>query len=134
MPRITLDLSEARSFEPTEPGPYPMVVDSIDGPSKSKPSEKNPNGVNGVTVTFKFQDPELDRKCGSVIRWYGIEGKSSGFFREFWKAATGEDIAIGEVLDIDTDDAIGRPVTVEIENEEYEHKLQNRAAKVTAEN
>lgn len=133
MPRLTLDLTEARSFEPTEPGPYPMIVDSIDGPERSKPSEKNPDGVLGVTVSFKFQDPELDRKCGTVIRWYGIQGKSSGFFREFWKAATGEDLPIGDRFDIDTDDAIGRPVTVEIENEPYEGRIQNRAAKVTAE-
>lgn len=129
MPRLSLDLREARSFEPTEPGTYPMLVESIEDPKPSK--EK---GTLGVTVHFKFQDPSLDQKCGTVMRWYAIEGKGSGFFREFWKAATGEDLPIGEQFDIDTDDAIGRPVIVQISNEAYEGRMQNRVERVAAGN
>lgn len=126
MPRVTVDTSEALSFEPAEPGPYEMSVHKIDGPHKGDKS-------NYMAVEFAFQDPNRDKKHGKVFRNYPIDGKGAGFFRDFWKAATGQDLPIGQKgLDIDTDDAVGRPVIVQIGNREYQGRIQNEAERVTA--
>lgn len=126
MPRVTVDTSEALSFEPAEPGPYEMTIDKIEGPKKGEKS-------NYMAVEFKFQDPEAQKKHGSVYRNYPIDGKGAGFFRDFWKAATGQDLPIGQKgLDIDTDDAMGRPVVVQLGNREYEGRTLNEAERVSA--
>ncbi len=128
--RVAVDTSEAMSFEATEPGPYQMLVDSIEDPKKSKGGK----GPNGMMVHFAFQDPAIAQECGSVQRWFALEGKGTGFTRELWKAATGEDLPKEAALDIDLDDAVGRPVLVDITNETYEGRLQNAANRITAVN
>lgn len=129
MRRVALNTTEARSFEPTEPGPYQMVVEKIDDPVKSKGG----SGPLGMMIYFKFQNPETDQQCGNVRRWYALEGPGAGFTRELWKSATGEDIPIGEEgFEIDLDSAIGRPVLVTIANEVYEGRQQNVAESVSA--
>lgn len=127
MGRITIDTNEAMSFEPTEPGPYAMTIDEFSEPFRSKEAK-----TLCVTVFFAFANPDIAQKCGRVARTYTLEGKGAGFFRELWKAATGEDIPLKTQIDVDTDDAVGRPVIVTIGNEEYEGRLQNRAEKVVA--
>ena len=128
MRRATIDTSEAQSFEATEPGPYPMLVDEIEDPG---PSEVK--GTNGSWVYFTFQDPAIARKCGRVRKFYTLQGKGAGFFREFWKAATGEDLPIGTAaIDVDLDDGVGRPVIVNVGNETYEGRLQNSVERVTS--
>lgn len=130
MRKLTIDATEAQSFEATEPGPYPMTVDEISDPAKS--SDPNSSGNLYVWVYFAFADPTLAKKCGRVRRAYPIEGKGAGFFREFWKAATGEDIPIGETLDVDLDQAMGASVLVNVGNEDYQGRAQNTVEKVAA--
>lgn len=128
MRRATIDTSEAQSFEATEPGPYQMLVDQIDDPA---PSEQK--GTNGTWIYFKFQDPALAKKCGRVRKFYTLQGKGAGFFREFWKAATGEDLPVGQqAIDVDLDMGVGRPVIVSVGNETYEGRLQNSVERVAA--
>jgi len=127
MRRATVDTSEAQSFEAVEPGPYQMLVDEIEDPG---PSEVK--GTNGTWVYFAFQDPALAKKAGRARKFYTLQGKGAGFFREFWKAATGEDIPIGATIDVDLDDGVGRPVIVQIGNETYEGRLQNSVERVSA--
>lgn len=127
MPRITLDLSEARSFAPAEPGPYGMKIAEYTGPEPSK--EK---GTLGISVYFQFSDPKMDQTCGTVMRWYAIQGKGAGFFRELWKAATGEDLPVGQQFDIDLDDMLNRDVIAHVSNREYEGRLQNQIDRVVA--
>lgn len=123
--RLTIDTTEARSFELAEPGAYEMKIHSI---SDLQKGEKAPY----VTVEYEFQDPKMDQTCGRVQRNYPVAGKGAGFFREFWKAATGEDIPIGTQLDINPDDAIGRPVVVEIAHREYEGRTYNEPKTVVS--
>lgn len=125
MGRLTIDTTQAMSFEAVSPGPYLMLVDEISDPEQGEKSIY-------VNVAFKFQDPNVDRVAGKVFRNYPITGKGAGFFREFWKACTGEDIPLNANVDVNTDDALNRPVLVQIGNEEYEGRLQNRVEKVTA--
>ncbi len=125
--RVSVNTSEAMSFEATEPGPYQMLVDSIEDPKPSK--EK---GTMGIMVHFAFQNPAIAQECGTVMRWYALEGKGTGFTREFWKAATGEDLPKEENLDIDLDDPIGRPVLCDIINETYEGRSQNKVNGISA--
>jgi hypothetical protein len=128
MRRATIDTTQAMSFEATAPGPYLMKVDEIEDP---KPSAGETKAV-GTIIYFAFEDPNLARQCGRARRWYALEGKGAGFFREFWKAATGEDIPLNEKLDVDLDDAVGRSVMVNIGNETYEGRLQNSVERVAA--
>lgn len=126
MPRVTIDTTEAQSFEATEPGPYPMTIDQVD----TKASKEK--GVPMIEVHFVFDDPAVAKKCGHVIRNYMLAGKGAGFTREFLKAVTGDDYPIGEVLDFDTDDLLGKHVIVQVGNREYEGRLQNEAERIVA--
>jgi hypothetical protein len=128
MRRATIDTSEAQSFEATEPGPYHMVVDEIQDPG---PSEDK--GTFGTWVYFRFQDPALQRKCGRARKFYTLQGKGAGFFREFWKAATGEDIPAGSTIDVDLDNGVSRPVIVHIDNGEWQGRMTNEVGRVVAE-
>lgn len=121
--RVTVDTTEAKSFELAEPGPYEMTVHAIGEPTKGEKSTY-------VAVEFAFTDPKMDQVCGKVFRNYPITGKGAGFFREFWKATTGVDIPIGTQLDVDLDDAIGRPLIVDIGHETYEGRSKNVPNKI----
>lgn len=125
MRKLTVDTSEAQSFEPVEPGPYPMTIHSISDPVKGEKSTY-------VTVEFEFQDPAFAKRAGRVMRNYPITGKGAGFFREFWKGATGEDIPAQAVIDVDLDIAVARHVIVQVGNREYEGRIRNEAERVTA--
>lgn len=130
MGRLTVDTSEAQSFEAVEPGPYYMTVDEIDTGEDGTGlvSEK---GSRGVFIYYKFEDPNLHRYAGRTRRWYSIDGKGAGFFREVWKGITGEEIPMDAQIDVDPDDAIGRRVLVKVKNESYEGRLQNVPDQVT---
>lgn len=125
MRKLTVDTTEAQSFEAVEPGPYPMTVHSISDPQKGPKSTY-------VEVQFQFDDPGIQKKAGRARRNYPITGAGAGFFREFWKATTGEDIPIGTTIDVDLDQALNKPVIAMIENKEYEGRLQNEVKQVTA--
>lgn len=125
-PRVTIDTTEATSFEATEPGPYPMTVSTVEF-AKSK--EK---GQPMMNVAYAFEDPALAKKCGVVFRNYMLAGKGAGFAREVLKSITNGsiDIPIGGVFDFDSDELIGRHVVVQIGNKEYEGRLQNDAERI----
>ncbi len=126
MPRLQVNTSEAMSFEPVEPGTYECTVSKIDDP------EEGPNSTF-VWAYFEPEDAGILQRAGNFRKTLPIDGKGAGFFREFWKAATGEDLPIGEeAIDVDTDDAIGRHVIVSITNEEYEGRFQNVVGRVVA--
>lgn len=134
MPRLTINTQEVKSFEPAEPGPYLMTVDEISDVWLSE-EKKTPM----VYVYFKFTDPAMDDRCGRVRRSYPVAGKGAGFFADFWKAATGEDLPIGAEggdIDVDTDEALGKTVQVEVGNEKSnkpgDDRVFNTAAKVVA--
>lgn len=125
--RVTVDTTEARSFELAEPGPYEMTIATIGDP---RATEK----TTVVDVEFSFDDPKMDQTCGKVRRIYPIAGKGAGFFREFWKGATGQDIPIGTKLDIDLDDAVGRHVLVDVGHTKPgdDNRVYNEASKVVS--
>lgn len=126
MPRVTIDTSEAVSFEAVEPGPYPMTISTAE---VKKSKESNQNMLN---VGFDFEDPSTAKKAGKVFRNYMLEGKGAGFTRDFLKAAAGIEIPAGAAIDFDTDDIIGRHVIVQIGNREYQGQLQNEAERVVS--
>lgn len=130
MPRVTLNLTEAKSFEPVEPGVYTMTVDSVEAGTTGK-NAKVP-GQAMLLVSFRFTDPALDQKAGTVLRTFMLEGKGSGFTRELWKACTGAELPVGESFDVDTDEIIGRTLHCSVVNEEYEGRLNNKVDKFTA--
>jgi hypothetical protein len=107
MPQLHIDLSQARSFDPVEAGTYEMRIESVEGPERS-----STKGTLGVWVYFSFLDPEFQRKHGNQRRFYPIEGEGAGFFRDLWKAVTGESLPIGQAVSVDTDELVGAEVIV----------------------
>lgn len=124
--RATVDTTEAQAFEAVEPGPYRMEIDEVGE------DEVSAAGNDGFWVYFRFADPTIQRKAGRVRRWYSIKGKGAGFFRELWKAGTGEDIPMSTQIDVDLDALTNRPVMVNIGNREYEGRLQNDIERIAA--
>lgn len=124
MPRVTIDTSEAQSFEAVEPGPYPMTIESVE----QKTSKSS--GTPMLNVKFVFEDPATAKRAGAVFRNYMLAGAGAGFTRDFVKAVTGEDIPVGGSFDLDTDDFIGKHVIVNIGNREYEGKVQNEVGSI----
>ena len=131
--RLTINTQDVRTFEPVEPGPYLMNVHSFSEPYESR-EKKTPM----IDVEFAFPDPAMDEKHGRVRRGLPIKGKGAGFFTDFWKAATGEDLPIGKdgggEVDVDLDQALGKTVQVLISNEKEENgdRIFNRADKIVA--
>lgn len=124
--RATVDTTEAQSFEAVEPGAYQMVIDEVGEDTVSDAGNK------GFWVYFGFQDPNVARKAGRVRKWYSTAGKGAGFFRELWKAATGEDIPVSSQIDVDLDDLVKKPVIIKVGNEPYEGRLQNSVERVSS--
>jgi hypothetical protein len=58
-------------------------------------------------------------------RNFPITGKGAGFFREFWKAATGEDIPLKAQIDVDLDDAVGREMIANVTHSEFQGRKRN---------
>lgn len=113
MPRISVDMTEAVSFQPVDkPGTYEMKVASIGDPEPSK------KGTMCVRADFQFLDEKLHKKCGLVFKSLPIEGPGAGFFRDFWHKVVGEELPDDAPIDVDTDDAIGKEVMAEISVDE----------------
>lgn len=135
MPRLTINTAEAISFEPAEPGPYLMTIESV---SEMRLSEEKK--TPGVDVEFAFADPEISQRCGKIKRFYPIAGKGAGFFAELWKAVTGEEMPVGREggdIDVDTDQLLNVTVMVEVANRPHKddpNKIFNEAKKVVAAN
>jgi hypothetical protein len=124
MPRVTIDTSEAVSFEPVEPGAYPMSISTAE--------VKNSKETNTpmLNIGFAFEDPDTAKKAGKVFRNFMLAGKGSGFTRDFLKAAAGIEIPAGAAIDFDTDDIVGRHVIAQIGNREYQGQMQNEVERI----
>lgn len=110
MGRLTINTTEAQTFEATDPGLYNMTIDQIDdaAPSKAK-------GTLGTWIYYKHDDPNIQQRCGRARKFYPLEGPGSGFFMQLWKNLTGEDLPVGmENIDIDPDILLGKPVQVQL--------------------
>jgi hypothetical protein len=124
MPRVSIDTTEATSFEAVEPGPYPMTIAAAE-------IKNSKDGDAMMNVNFSFEDPGTAKKAGTVFRNYMLEGKGAGFTRDFLKVF-GIDIPIGGKFDFDTDDIVGRHVIAQIKNKEYQGKVQNEVESLVA--
>ena len=122
-PSIHFDPTEATKFEQASPGTYPMKIDEVE--EKTSKEKKEPM----LLVWFRFLDPELDKKIGRVPRNFMLAGKGAGFTVELWKKATGQNIADGKT-EIDSDDLVGKELTCEVTNEEYEGQMRNKIEKI----
>lgn len=116
-PRLTVDTTEAVSFAPVpEEGVYEMRVVAVSDPVSGEKAKY-------VRADFEFLDPDLSKRCGKVFRNLPIEGKGSGFFKDFWKKVVGEDLP-DDMFDVDTDDALGKEVNAHI-TIDYEYDPDN---------
>lgn len=110
MPRLNLKLDQATTFEAIEEGEYLVRVLDISDPEQGPKAQY-------VNVQVEVTDGEYEGR--RFFRNLPTEGKGAGFFMDFWKKATGEDLEKEPEIDVDTDDAIGAKLVAVIVKREY---------------
>lgn len=126
MPRVSVSVKDAQTFEPVPDDMYPATVHKIEGPIKG------PNS-NYLKVQFKVSEGEHEGRI--FFRNFPVDGKGAGFFVEFWELATGEQIELGPDapdLDVDTDDALGAAIGIVTKQSEYEGKTRSEIDSLVA--
>ena len=116
MPRLTIDVSEAQSFDPVEDDLYLCEITAI---SEVKQGQKARYLTAEMTIEHGMQTEEAfaGRKLFTNLP---IEGAGAGIFTSFWERATGEELDLeDDELDIDTDDLVGEKIAVQTKQEEY---------------
>ena len=115
MPRLDLDLTEAQKFQPIPDNQYEFEITEIGDVKTSQ------GGGKYVNVTFTVTDAEDQTFVGrKVFRNFMLTGKGSGFFVELYEKATGEELEIGGLASVDTDDLIGRKILGQTKIKEQE--------------
>lgn len=123
MPKLTIDATEAKSFEPLPDDQYECTILEV-GEVKSGPKARY------VPITFEVSDGDYASR--RLWRNFVIEGPGAGFFTDLWHKATGEELELGEMNDVDTDDLIGKSVICITKQEEYEGNVRSQVDKILA--
>jgi len=123
MPELTIDATEAKSFEPIPDGIYDVRVREISEP------KDGPNSTY-VNVTFEIEDGDYEGR--KLWRVFPITGKGVVFFTDLIAKALGEHIEMGEETAFDSDDLIDQPVRVVVAQETYEDNTKAAVKKVLA--
>lgn len=121
MPRIQLDAKDAVLFGNVDPDRYLVeIVDVSDvkvGQQKgTRYVEVKAEIVEGAETGAKFAGQNLWRNCP-------VEGKGAGMFIDLWNKAHVDDesaqLEVGDEIDVDTDELIGRQVCFVTKDREY---------------
>lgn len=110
--KLTLDLSEAQSFEAVPDDTYACEIAEISEVQK---------GPKADFVTVSYEIVEGDYAGQMLFQNLMITGKASGRFVDVLNKALGEDYDVSDLehLEIDTDDLIGARVGVVTKQKEY---------------
>ena len=123
MPLLDLDLTDAQDFSLIDEGGYDAEVSGV---SDTEQGPKAKFIIITYTITEEpYAGRELDRR-------YPVEGAGAGFLLEIWNKLTGEELTIGEMSQIDTDDLIGVACKIIVGHREYEDETYNDVKKVLA--
>lgn len=122
MPRITVDATEAQTFEAIPEDTYPAEIRDITGPHQ---------GPKAQYMKFEFEINDGEYVGRRLWQNYTIEGKGAGFFCDLVNKIMGEGTAVvGEPFDFDTDDLLGSEVQLVVEVGEYQGEPSNEIKKV----
>lgn len=124
MPELTIDATEAKSFEPIPDGTYETKILEI---SEVKQGPK----ARYVNITFEITDGDyIDRR---LWRNFVVEGPGSAFLVDLAnKALPDEEFEVGSEFSLDTDDLIGQAVIVVTVQEEYEGNTKSEVKRILA--
>lgn len=123
MPKLTIDATDAKAFEPIPSGTYDAKILEIADPKQGAKAQY-------INITFEIEDGEYVGR--RVWRIFVIEGKGVVFLMDLIAKATGEAIEVGELTEFDTDDLLGKHVRVVVEEDEYEGKPKAEVVKILA--
>lgn len=123
MPKLTVDATEATTFEAVEDDEYEVKVvsvsDVVQGPK-----------AQYVKVEFDITDGEnAGRKLWSN---FPIDGAGAGMFVEFANKAIDAGLEVGEAFDFDTDDLVGAELRAVTEQEEYQGEMRSQIKRLLA--
>lgn len=125
MPRITIDATEATSFEPVPNGTYDVKVSQI------KDVKTSAKGTPYFSVGFEITDGDY------AGRWvwsnYMLAGKGTGITLDFLNKALGEEFSSEDgSFDFDDEDLLGSELQIVTELETYEGEERANVKRILA--
>lgn len=126
MPRVSLNLKDAKSRKPVPDDTYEVVVKKFEGPIK---------GPKAHYIKAYIDITEGNYEGHRFFHNLPIEGEGAGIFADFVSKLTGEEIDVDQLeeLDIDTDELLDVPfgiVTKQREFPEGSNEFQDNIAKI----
>lgn len=126
MPRVSIDLTEAQSRKPIPDDTYPAEIKQWEGPTK---------GPKSTYLTAILEITEGEHAGRKFYHNLPITGAGAGIFADFYSKATGEEVDVDDMeqMDVDTDDLIGVAIGITTKQEEYPEgsgEMQSKIVKV----
>ena len=120
--RIRGNFRDAMSSKPVDEGVYGCEIEGAEDKEGAK--------ANYLKWTLVITDDE--EKGRKLFHNTPYDGAGAGMFADFWSKASGEELDIDELdeLDFDIDDVLGNPLVVTVIHEEYPEGSGKMVAKV----
>ncbi len=121
--RIRGNFRDAMSSKPVAEGVYGCEVEGAEDKEGAK--------ANYLKWTLVITDDE--EKGRKLFHNTPYDGAGAGMFAEFWMKATGEDLDVDELdeMDFEVDDAYGATLVVTVEHAEYPEGSGKMVAQVS---
>ncbi len=125
MPKLTIDATEATSFEPIPSGTYDARISTIKEPRTSA------KGTEYIPIGFEVVDGDYEGRW--IWSNFMLSGKGVGITLDFINKALGTEYsAADEEFDFDFDDLIGAEVQLVTALEEYEGQEREQVKRILA--
>lgn len=124
MPIIEPDLSEVKDFQPWDPGVYAGKIVEVDFQTSKK------SGNPMIVPNFEVRNNDGDTR--KMKTWMVVTGEGAYNFESLLRAVGLHDVADrmrgGEKIAFDTDELIGLELNIQVEQEAYNGRMQNKVA------
>lgn len=116
-PIFEIDATDALDLSPLDEGTYEAEVESF------SEIRTGPKSLYTEVTFVVIEEPYAGRK---LFQNFSVDGKGSGFFLRFWEKVTGDELDIGDLHSIDTEDAMGASCKLVVIDDEYEGEKRSK--------